>query len=80
MYSNNPKIWLIWIFHREMCPNDADGMTNSIDPDQIARIWVYTVCSDLCVWKFRNIMVVSTYWGISPTDNKVMEREWNLSL
>ena len=47
-----------------MHPNDADGMANSVDPEQIAPlgavIWVYTVCLDLSVLKFRNIMVCST--------------------
>ena len=28
-----------------MSPNDADGMANSVDPDQTGSlIWVYTVC------------------------------------
>ena len=50
----------MWIFHREMYANDADWMANSVDPDQTSRsslIWVYTVCSDLSVRKFRNITV-----------------------
>ena len=58
IYCNNPKIRLVWIFHREMRPNDADGMANSVDPDQTALIWVFTVCSDLSVRKFRNITVI----------------------
>ena len=29
-----------------MCPKDADRMANSVDPDQTAPVWVYTVCSD----------------------------------
>ena len=37
MYCNiNPKIGLVWIFHRKMHPNDADGMANGVDPDQTA--------------------------------------------
>ena len=24
----------MWLYHREMSPNDADGMANSVDPDQ----------------------------------------------
>ena len=59
-----------------MCPNNADRMANSVDPDQTAplgAVWsgstqfaqaylsenleTYTVCSDLSVQKFRNIMV-----------------------
>ena len=26
----------MWIYHRVMSPNDADGMANSVDPDQTA--------------------------------------------
>ena len=33
-YCNYPKIWLIWIFHGVVHLNDADGMANSVDPDQ----------------------------------------------
>ena len=58
IYCHNPNIWLLWIFHREMRPNDADGIANSVDPGQTALIWVYTVCSDLSVRKFRNIKVI----------------------
>ena len=70
-YCNSPKIWLIWIVHRVMCLNDADGMANSVDPDQTAPwhssrsslIWVYTVYSDLSVHTYRNITVaVVLYW------------------
>ena len=33
----NPcKIWTMWLYHRVMSPNDADGMANSVDPDQTA--------------------------------------------
>ena len=35
-------------------PKYADGMANSVDPDQTAP---QTVCSDMSVLKFRNIMV-----------------------
>ena len=42
-----------------MSPNDADGMANSVDPDQIAPrsslIWVCTVCPGLSVRKLRII-------------------------
>ena len=36
--SNHSKIWTIWLYHRVMCPNDADGMANSVDPDQTAPL------------------------------------------
>ena len=31
---NHSKIWTMWPYHRVLCPNDADGMANSVDPDQ----------------------------------------------
>ena len=30
------KIWTMWLYHRVMSPNDADGMANSVVPDQTA--------------------------------------------
>ena len=33
---NHSKIWTMWLYHRVMSPNDAHGMANSVDPDQIA--------------------------------------------
>ena len=43
-----------------MSPNDADGMANSVDPDQTAPlIWVCTVCPGISVRKLR-IITVST--------------------
>ena len=26
----------MWLYHRVMSPKDADGMANSVDPDQTA--------------------------------------------
>ena len=28
----------MWLYRRVMSPNDADGMANSVDPDQIAPL------------------------------------------
>ena len=36
---NHSKIWTMWLYHRVMSPNDADGMANSVDPDQTAPLW-----------------------------------------
>ena len=48
----------MWLYHRVMSPNDADGMANSVDPDQTAPlIWVCTVCSGISVRKLRIITV-----------------------
>ena len=44
-----------------MHPKDADGMANSVDPEQTSRsslIWVYTVCLDLPFRKLWIIMVM----------------------
>ena len=35
---NYSKILTMWLYHRVMSPNDADGMANSVDPDQIAPL------------------------------------------
>ena len=32
------KIWTMWLYHREMSPKDAEGMANSVDPDQTAPL------------------------------------------
>ena len=32
------KIWTMWLYHRVMSPNDADGMANSVDPNQTAPL------------------------------------------
>ena len=32
------KFWTMWLYHRVMSPNDADGMANSVDPDQTAPL------------------------------------------
>ena len=74
-YSDTPKIyhskiWTMWLYHRVMCPNDADRTANSVDPDQTAPlglIWVYTVCPDLSIRKLRKITVIvffsSVFYG-----------------
>ena len=50
-----------------MSPNDADGMANSVDPDQTAPlIWVCTVCPGLSVRKLR-IITVSLKTGFLMT-------------
>ena len=35
---NHSKIWIMWLCHRVMSLNDADGMANSEDPDQTAPL------------------------------------------
>ena len=33
---NHSKIWTMSLYHRVMSPKDAEGMANSVDPDQTA--------------------------------------------
>ena len=35
---NHSKIWTLWLYHRVMSPNDADGIANGVDPDQTAPL------------------------------------------
>ena len=35
---NHSKIWIMWLCHRVMSPNNADGTANSVDPDQTAPL------------------------------------------
>ena len=34
---NHSKVWTMWLYHRLMSPNDADGMAISVDP--LGAIW-----------------------------------------
>ena len=36
-FCNHPKIWTKWFNHTEMHQDDADGIANSVDPDQTFR-------------------------------------------
>ena len=35
---NHSKVWTMWLYDGLMSPNDADGMANSVDPDQTAPL------------------------------------------
>ena len=35
-FCNYPNIRTVWLYHRVISPKDADGMANSVDPNQIA--------------------------------------------
>ena len=75
----------MWLYHRVMSPNDADGMANSVDPDQTdcSLIRVCTVCSDLCVRKLRLIMVYafqSLTKGIHLPQILTSDQQYSLSL
>ena len=44
---NHSKIWTMWLYHSVMSPNDADGMANSVDPDQTAPLGAFCFGSAL---------------------------------
>ena len=56
---NHSKIWTMWLYHRVMSPNNADGMTNSRPWSACSSslIWVCTVCPGISVRNFRIIAV-----------------------
>ena len=74
---NHSKIWTMWLYHRVMSPNDADGMANSVDPDQTAplgAVWSGSAlfaqtCLSENLGKLRYILEISvvkeTFSGIS---------------
>ena len=58
----------MWLYHGVMCPKDADGMANSVDPDRllsdcllrpVQKLGIIMLLnkSELCNKK-RNLMVV----------------------
>ena len=49
-----------------MLPKNAEGIANSVDPDQTARLWVCTVYPDVYVRKLM-IITVYTLWLNSNT-------------
>ena len=36
----------MWLYHRVMSPNDADGMANGVNPDQTAPLGAGAVWSE----------------------------------
>ena len=59
---NYPKILTRWLYHRVMYPKEADGVANSVDPDQTAPLDVHLVCPGLSVRKLRIITVCTVYF------------------
>ena len=37
----------MWLYYRVMSPNDADGMANSVDPDQTAPLGIQNLSENL---------------------------------
>ena len=49
---NHPKIQTMRPFHEEICPKGADGMANSVDPDQTAPLGLHCSPTTVCpkIW------------------------------
>ena len=66
---NHSKILTMWLYHRVMSPNDADGIANSVEPDQWSSlIWVRTVCPGISVRKLRIITGTCQEWSMLKGD------------
>ena len=52
---NHSNIWTMWLCHRVMSPNDADGMANSVDPDQTAPLGA--------VWSGSALFALGAVWS-----------------
>ena len=45
---NHPKIVTMCFYHRITCQEDADGMANSVDPDQTAPLGLHCLLRPVC--------------------------------
>ena len=62
---NHSKIWTMWLYHGVISPNDADGMANSVDPDQTAPLGAVWSGSALFAqaYLFENIGSLRYVWN-----------------
>ena len=38
----------LWLYHRVMSPNDADGMANSVDPEEQSDLGLHCLPRHIC--------------------------------
>ena len=70
---NHSKIWTMWLYHRVMSPNGADGMANSVDPDQTARrSWSGSAL-------FAQAYLSGYLGSLRNTQNNTKDEKWVLS-
>ena len=48
----------MWLYHRVMSPNHADGMANSVDPDQTSLFAQAYLSENLGSLRFVNLFTV----------------------
>ena len=72
------KSWTMWLYHRVMSPNDADGMANSADPDQTVWSGSALFTQTFLVRKFRKITVFkfTSLFSKSQVYNSKTAREY----
>ena len=59
---NHSKIWTMWLYHRVMIPNDADGMANSVDLDQEqSDLGLHCLPRHICPKIWDHYGIVRTY-------------------
>ena len=71
----------MWLYYRQMSPNDADGMANSVDPDQTAplgAVWSGSALFAQAYLSERNITVLpviiwATTWQNQQNDSAPSE-------
>ena len=56
---NHSKIWTLWLYYSVMSPNDADGMANSVDPDQTAPLRAVWSGSALFAQSVRKLRIIT---------------------
>ena len=70
----------MWLYHKVMSPNDADGMANSVDPDQTAPLRATWSGSALFAQAYLSKNLGSLWYIFSLNLNlqHVIEGKWNV--
>ena len=75
---NHSKMWTMWLYHREMSPNETDGMANIVDPDQTAPLGAVWSGSTLFSQAYLSENFGSL-WYMYWADNIVLQISWSLT-
>ena len=67
---NHSKVWTMWLYHTLMSPNNADGMANSVDPDQTAPLGAVWSGSALFVQAYLSENLGSLRYMVKPHCSK----------
>ena len=61
----------MWLYHRVMSPNNADGMANSVDPDQTASLGAVWSGSALFAKAYLSENLGSLWYSPSPHKSRL---------